>query len=281
MPPPISTGVLYDPRSSRRRISTSHGPHHLPPSSSFAQSPERYYRESRSDFDLHQSGGNGIDYRHHASITNRVRPATLADPYRGYGTIDHASYNRDRTHQTRPIPKSFSDCDLCKRRVIDEEHQQYVDENWRLENTGERRAEPRPYRDKIKERVRERLTVRQTPDEDVISPAPVEYSTVLPRHQRIASGALQTLPFEYIPSEPTNRLRTRSSSQEPMGTTESGTSVYTRKFYERDGNDTLARHYQTPREVQELSVRMNEPHNVNRHPYFHSTRHFNENTSEI
>jgi hypothetical protein len=303
LPPPNGNGVIHDTHSSRPRANISQSTHYPLSSSSFAQNAERYHRDSRSDFDVHHNSSGGIDYRHHASIPYRVRPTTSNGNFRGYSTIDHTSYNPDASYRRRAIPKSFSDCDLCKRRVIDEEHKQYYnehDDNWQLGNTIERRAEPRAYRDKIKERVRERLTVRQIPDTDVLPTSTVEYSTVLPRHQRIASesnrsdGPVHHLPFEYIPNENPNHIRTvefkRNPSQErlSMGNNQQHLSTdengSTKKFYERNDDDTinrLDRRLHEPREIQEMSMRMNEQQNMNRQQYYHQQRHFNENTSEI
>ncbi|CAF1005047.1 unnamed protein product [Adineta ricciae] len=282
-PVPPNPGINYDTRSSRRRqASVSQSIHHPFPASSFIQSSDHYYRSSRSDFDLHQNNPNGIDYRFHSSIPSRTRPRTLNDTYRGYDTVDRESYNLDRTNYRRSIPKSFSDCDLCKRRVIDEEYLNKYDDNWRLENSSERPNEPRTYRDKIKERVRERLTIRQLPDTDTLPPSSttVEYSTVLPRHQRIASESNQSvrhLPFEYIPNEKSTSERlTTTNNPHP---TETGSTIYTTKFYDQDN---LERRFQDPREIQEMSMRVNEQQNYNQYPYHHQQqRYFNENTSEI
>src|SRR5262249_36859305 len=158
-----------------------------------------------SDFDLHQNNDGGIDIRHHASIPYRIRPTISNDNLRGYGTIDYSSYNYDGNRQRRSLPKSFSDCDLCKQRVLNEEYQQYCneqDDNWHLENSMERKGEPRAYRDKIKDRFRERVVPRQIPDTEVLpsSTSAVEYSTVLPRHQRIASESNRSnAPVHHLP----------------------------------------------------------------------------------
>ncbi|CAF0844491.1 unnamed protein product [Adineta steineri] len=303
LPPPNSNKIIHDSYLSRRRPSLSPSTHHSQPPSSFAQNTERYHRESRSDHDLHNDNIDRIDYRHHASIPYRIRPTTINDNYRGYGTMDHAPYKSERNYHRRSIPKSFSDCDLCKRRVINEEYQQYLneyDDNWRLKNTVERKVEPRPYRDKIKERVRERLTVRQISDGDVLpSTTTVEYSTILPRHQRITSesnrsnGPVHHLPFEYIPNDIRTPEFKRNTSQERLATennhprmfnNESGTTIFTTKFYENDDNDTIHRinkRLREPREIQEMSLRMNEQQNMNKNQYYHQPRCFNENTSDI
>ncbi len=272
--------------------------------SSFAENMERYYRSSRSDFDLHNNNNiGGIDYRHHASIPNRIRPIISDDNYRGYGTMDN---NYDGNRQRRSLPKSFSDCDLCKRRIINEEYQQYCNEkndNWHLENTIEGKVEPRPYRDKIKERFRERIVTRQIPDNELIPSQPpptttVEYSTVLPRHQRIASesnrpnGPIHHLPFEYISNENPNEFK-RNSSQERLGMStnqqhlinnENGTNNFTMKYYEHDDNETrtrLNRRLHDTREMQEMSMRMNDQQNLNRHQYYHQQRYFPGNNNDM
>jgi len=241
--------------------------------SQFAQNMDRYHQESRSEYDLH-----------HASIPYRTRSTTTNVTYRPYGTVDYASnYNPNRR---RSLPKSFSDCDLCKRQVYNDEcqqqQQQYYtanDENWRLENTLERRVEPRSYREKIKERFRERLTVRNLADGEQLScpMSTVEYSTVVPRHQRMNSEpnrTVQHLPFEYIPNE---NIRTveykRNSNQERMSVgncqqrginDESMTSNFTVKFYEHDDEDDFDRCLHEAREVQEMSMRMSEQQHFSR-----------------
>ena len=273
------------------------------PTSSFAQNTERYYRESQSDFDLHHNSLNGIDYRHHASIPYRVRPTTSTGNYRGYDTVDYGSYNYDGNRR-RSLPKSFSDCDLCKRRVINEEYQQYYneqDDSCHLERRGETRSP----RDKIKERFRERLTVRQNTDNDVLpssATTTVEYSTVLPRQQRITSESnapVHHLPFEYIPNENPNNIRTvefkRNLSQErlPIGNNqqqcitsdENGTTNFTVKFYERDdddnNNNSTNRFDRCLHDAREVH-RMNEQQNFNRHQYYHQRqRRFTGDNSDV
>jgi hypothetical protein len=298
-PPPPSTNI------GAYRTNTPQNIHYPLSNSSFSQNMERYHRSSRSDFDLNHDGG--IDSRHHASIPYRIRPTISNDNYRGFGTID---YNYDANRPRRSLPKSFSDCDLCKRRVVTEEYQQYwneQDDNWHLENTTERTVEPRTYRDKIKERIRERVTTRQVPDNELTpsSRTSVEYSTVLPRHQRIASGSnrsngpIHHLPFEYISNENPNNIRTnefkRISSQERLGMTtnqqhittdDSGTNNFTMKYYERDNDDGtkihLNRRGHDTREIQEMSMRMNDQQNLNRHQYYHQQqRYFSGNNSDI
>ncbi len=302
-PPSTTTGTL-------RPTNISQNVHYPLSNPSFAQNMERYYRESRSEFDLHHNNIGGIDYRHHASIPYRIRPTISNDNYRGYGTIDYSSNSYDGNRQRRSLPKSFSDCDLCKRRIINEEYQQYFneqDDNWRLENTIDRRAEPRTYRDKIKERVRDRVTTRQIPDSEILpsSTPTVEYSTVLPRHQRIVSesnhstGPARHLPVEYISNENPNHIRTnefkRNASQERLGIStnpknivnaESNTSNLPGKYYDRDDDDDTKthfnRHLHDTREIQEMSMRMNDQQNFNRHQYYHQQqRHFNGNNNEI
>jgi hypothetical protein len=294
LPNPNGNGT----HSSRRRGSVSQSLHHPLSNSSFAQNMERYHRSSQSDYDLHHNSMGDINYGHHASIPSRSRPTTSNGNYRGYGTLDYSSYNYDGNRR-RSLPKSFSDCDLCKRRVIDEEYQQHYneqDDNWRLENSLDRRvtpSEPRAYREKIKERFRDRLSVRQIPDTDILPPSTttVEYSTVLPRHQRNGSesnrsnGSIHHLPFEYIPNENPNNIRTnehkRNLSQERMATgnhqahttnDENGTKNVTVKFYQHDDDDEtknrMDRSLHEAREVQEMSMRMNEQH-FNRHQYHH------------
>ncbi len=272
---------------------TNHGSisqsiHYPLTTTTFAQNMERYHRESRSDCDLH----NNINYEHHTSVPYRNRSAMGYDVHRPYGTIDYSSrnYNHDRR---RSLPKSFSDCDLCKRQVVGDEYQHYneQDDNWHLENSMERRGEPRAYREKIKERFRERFSVRKIPDTDILPPpsTTVEYSTVLPRHQRCGSesnGQIHHLPFEYVPNENPKNVRTveykRNSSEERVAvgnnqarTTndENGAANFTVKFYERDDDDSenrLDRCLHEAREVQEMSMRMSEQqHHFNRYQYRH------------
>jgi hypothetical protein len=162
---------------------------------------ERDHRESRSDFDLHQSAMSGIDSHHRTANLNRA-----------YGTMDYGGARSSSMDHRRSLPKSFSDCDLCRRCVQTEEYRDYYhedqDDNWRLENSIDRR-EHRAYREKVKERFRERLSVHPEPS------STVEYSTVLPRHQRITSesarstaGPVHHLPFEYIPNDTSSNVRT-------------------------------------------------------------------------
>lgn len=240
--------------------------------SPFAQNMERYHRESRSEFDLQ-----------HASIPYRIRPMMTDVIYRPYGTIDYSS---NLNHRRRSLPKSFSDCDLCKRQVYNEEYQHYYDEddNWQLENSLERRVEPRTYREKIKERFRERLTVRKIPDTNTFpTSTTVEYSTVLPRQQRIPSEPtrpVQHLPFEYIPNDNVRTVEyKRNSDQErvTIGNTqqcgmndENNTTNFTVKFYEHDNEEDeidnrLDRCLHEAREIQEMSMRMSEQQHFNRH----------------
>ena len=162
---------------------------------------ERDHRESRSDFDLHQSAMSGIDSHHRTANLNRA-----------YGTMDYGGARSSSMDHRRSLLKSFSDCDLCRRCVQTEEYRDYYhedqDDNWRLENSIDRR-EHRAYREKVKERFRERLSVHPEPS------STVEYSTVLPRHQRITSesarstaGPVHHLPFEYIPNDTSSNVRT-------------------------------------------------------------------------
>ncbi|CAF1083266.1 unnamed protein product [Rotaria magnacalcarata] len=284
LPPPIinDTGM-----NTLHRASTSPSIHYPLSTSSFAQNMGRYHRESRSDFDLHHSSMNGINYDHHTSIPFRNRTAMTHGIYRPYGTIDYSS-TINNTNRRRSLPKSFSDCNLCKQQVFSEAYQQYYDEesgNWHFDDNGERQVEPRAYCERIKERFRERLTVRKIPDNDILLPSTttVEYSTVLPRHQRIGSqsnrsnGQVHHLPFQYIPSENSKNVRTveykRNSSQERVAVgssqqhginDESGATNFTVKFYERDDDDNddtenqLDRCLHEAREVQEMSMRMSE-----------------------
>ncbi|CAF3366042.1 unnamed protein product [Rotaria sp. Silwood1] len=308
--PTNGSGIIHDSCPSPRRASTSQSTHRSLSSSPFAQNMERYYRDSRSDFDLHHYSLDGLDYRDHASIPYRTRSTTLNGNYRGYGTIDQSSFNYDTNRHRRSLPKSFSDCNLCKRRVINEEYQQYFneqDDNWHLENTLEQRIEPRTYRDKIKERFRDHSTVRPNSDND-IPPSPsttVEYSTILPRHQRIVSesnrsnGPVRHLPFEYIPNETPSNTRTmefkRSRSQDCLTTgnnqqhatnNESGTTNFTMKFYDRDDDDDNTKNHfdrrlHEGREFSQMSMRTNGQPNFNRHQYYHKQRHYAGSTSDI
>lgn len=262
-PPTISGPPLNTHRraSSSQNISTSQ----------FAQNMERYQRESTSEFDLH-----------HGSVPYRTRTVMTDISYRPYGTIDYSS----NAHRRRSLPRSFSDCDLCKRQAFNEECQQYYGENdnWHFEDTLEQR-EPRSYREKIKERFRERVTVRRVPDTDVLPPptSTIEYTTVLPRHQRLPSEptrAVQQLPFEYIPNDNVRTVEyKRNSSQERVAVgnnqmrglnDENGAANYTVKFYERDHDEEddianrLDRCLHEAREVQEMSVRMSEQQHFSR-----------------
>ncbi|CAF0897213.1 unnamed protein product [Rotaria sp. Silwood1] len=283
LPPPIINDPGIDTRCCASTTQTIHYPLST---SSFAKNMERYHRESRSDFDLHQSSMNGVDYGCHASIPSRNRVTMTNGIHRPYGTIDYSSINNN-VHRRRSLPKSFSDCNLCKQQVYSEEYQHYYDEegdNWHMENSKEQQIEPRNYREKIKERFRERLTVRKIPDSDILPPpiTTVEYSTILPRHQRIGSqsnrtnGQVHHLPFQYIPNENSKNIRTveykRNSSQERVAVgsnqqhsinDENGTTNFTVKFYERDDDDDAAenqldRCLHEAREVQEMSMRMSE-----------------------
>jgi hypothetical protein len=268
--PPIINGPempTYRRVNSSQNISTSQ----------FANNMERYQRESRSEYDLH-----------HGSVPYRTRTTMTNVSYRPYGTIDYGS----NVHRRRSLPKSFSDCNLCKREYFNEECQQYYDENdnnWHLESTLERRGggEPRSYRERIKERFRERLTVRKIPDTDIYPPPPpppptttVEYSTVLPRHQRHASEsnrAVQHLPFEYIPNDNVRTVEYKRNSNQERVTIgnnhqrgmndENGTTNFTVKFYEHDDDDEMDnridRCLHEAREVQEMSMRMSEQQNFN------------------
>jgi hypothetical protein len=272
--PPSNTGPGMN---TYRRTNTSQSISYSP----FAQNMERYHRESRSEYDLN-----------HASLPYRTRPMMTNVNYRPYGTIDYSS----NIHRRRSLPKSFSDCDLCKRQVMNEEYQHYYndDNNWHLENTLERRAEPRSYREKIKERFRERLTVRQIPDTDILpsTSTAVEYSTVLPRHQRGGSGSIrpvQHLPFEYIPNDNVRTVEyKRNSSQERVTignnqqfgrNDDSGTTNFTVKFYDHDDDDIdthLDRCLHEAREVQEMSMRMSEQQHFTRH-HQQQQRRYTEN----
>ena len=141
-------------------------PHHGNPlmaDNSFAQNFERYSRSSRSEFDLPQASMR-------PSISNENLPTS--------------------SQFRRSLPKSFSDCDLCKKRVLKEEF-----------------------------------------DERPPTTTTVEYSTV--RH----------LPFEYIPND-------RSNFHED----------YAVKFYNNHNQDYL----HDPREVQQMSMKIND-----KHQYFH------------
>lgn len=285
--PPINNNTFHHTNVSQN----IHYP--TPLNSSFSQNIDRHHRSSRSDFDLHSSNNNniinGIDPRHHSSIPYRVRQGISYENPRGYDTIDY-NYDGNRS-QRRSLPKSFSDCDLCKRRVVNEEHQQYFNEqndNWHLENnSSERKIEPRTYRDRIKERFRDRVTTHQIPDSEHLSPLPpitttavanVEYSTVVPRHQRIASEtnrSVHHLPFEYIPNEHLNNIK-RNLSEEHLGInqqqyrTNDGNNL-SGKYYEHSDDErksSLNRRLNDTREIQEISMRMNDQQNFNRHQYY-------------
>ncbi len=258
-----------DPRiNTYRRASTSQSISNIP----FAQNMERYQRESRSEFDLY-----------HASVPYRTRTVMTNTNFRPYGTIDYSS----NVNRRRSLPKSFSDCDLCKRQVFNEEYRHYYDEdeNWNLENTLEQRVEPRTYREKIKERFRERFIVRNIPDTDVLpstSTKTVEYTTILPRHQRVTSEStrpVQHLPFEYIPNDNVRTVEYKRNSNEERVTIgnnqqrgindDNGITNFTVKFYERDSDDDMENHLDRclheAREVQEMSMRMSEQQHFNRH----------------
>jgi hypothetical protein len=235
--------------------------------SQFAQNIERYQRESRSEYDLH-----------HSSIPYRTRSTMTNINYRPYGTIDYSSNIHHR--RRRSLPRSFSDCNLCNQEYFNQECQQYYNEN---DNTLEQRGEPRSYREKIKERFRERLTVRKIPDTNIYPPptTTVTYSTVLPRHQRHTSESnrtVQHLPFEYIPNDNVRTVEyKRNSNQEHVSignnhqhgmNDENTTANFTVKFYEHDDEDEMDNHIDRclheAREVQEMSMRMSEQQNFNR-----------------
>lgn len=264
--PPTNTGPIvntYRRATSSQNISNSQ----------FAQNMDRYHRESSSEYDLH-----------HGSVPYRTRTVMTNISYRPYGTMDYSSSNH---HRRRSLPRSFSDCDLCKGQAFNEECQQYYDENdnWHFENTLERRGQPKSYRERIKERFRERVAVRRVPDTDVLPPptTTVEYTTVLPRRQRRPSEpsrVVQHLPFEYIPNDNVRTVEyKRNSSQERVSvgnnqtrglSEDNGATNYTVKFYERDHDEDndidnrLDRCLHEAREVQEMSVRMSEQHHFNR-----------------
>ena len=262
--PPVRSFHSTDPNfnhSPHHRLNASYRPSINP---SFSPNLNRSPRASRSDFDL----------RHHASIPYRVRSTTTDDNPRGYGTMDYPSNHFGPNNLRRSLPKSFSDCDLCKQRIVDEEYQRYnndKEENWHTQNsTIDRRTEPKVYQDKVKEHFRERVTTRPISDSEILPAAPaVEYSTVLPRHQRMhneSSGFAHHLPVEYIPNE-----FSRSLNEEHAGiNNENRTANYTVKYYERDDEDDSARnHFQrrshdSARESQQMSMRMND-----RHQYYH------------
>ncbi|CAF1351444.1 unnamed protein product [Adineta steineri] len=292
-PPPNNPGL-----NSYRHTSVSQSTHYPITNTSFAQNMERYHRESRSDYDLHHNSMNGIDYDYHTSVPYRSHTSMSNVIRRPYGTID---YNMNHPPRRRSLPKSFSDCDLCKRQVLSEEYQDYYnnDDNWHLENTLERCTEPKAYREKIKERFRERLTVRKIPHTDILPPSTtVEYSTVLPRNQRIGSETNRQnhhLPFEYIPNENSKNVRTveykRNSNEEhvaignnqqrTINDGDNGTSNFTVKFYEQDDdeiNNRLDRCLHEAREIQEMSMRMSEQQHssFNSHQYHHQQR-YNDN----
>ncbi|CAF0995267.1 unnamed protein product [Rotaria sordida] len=311
--PPNGNSTIHDTYPSPRRTNTPQSTYRSLSSSPFPQNRERCYRETRSDFDLYHNSLDGIDYCYPVTTPYRTRPTTSNDNYRGYGTIDHSSFNYDINRHHRSLPKSFSDCNLCKRRVVNEEYQQYFneqDDNWHFKNTLEQRTEPRTSRDKIKERFRERSTSRQISDND-LTPSPsttVEYSTILPRHQRIASESnrsnepVRHLPFEYIPNETPTNIRkmgfkqnlsqdhlATGNNQQHVTNDDSGTTNFTMKFYERgdndDDDDNTKNHFDRclheGREVQQMSMRMNGQQNLNRHPYYHQQRRFTGSTSDI
>lgn len=272
--PPLRSFHSTDPNFSsfsQNRLNASYRPSMHP---SFSPNLNRSPRASRSDFDLRQNDLPGIDYRHHASIPYRVRSMTTNDNPRGYGTMDHPSNHFGPNNLRRSLPKSFSDCDLCKQRIVNEEYQRYnndQEESWHAQNLSiDRRAEPKVYQDKVKEHFRERVTTRPIADSELLpSPTAVEYSTVLPRHQRMhneSSGFAHHLPVEYIPNE-----FPRGSNEEHAGmNNENRTASYTVKYYERDDEDDSARNYfqrrsqDSTRESQQMSMRMND-----RHQYYH------------
>ena len=216
-----------------------------------SQNFDRYHRESRSDQNLHRA-----DFRPYPMTNNGVHP-------RGYETMDYPGYQTDvvrRSRQRRPLPKSFSDCDLCKRRVFNEEYSNYASDQEQNENypwrdsldREESTREPRTYREKIKERFRERLTVRHIPDTDLPSSPPRQH-----------------LPFDYHSMTNPNHVRTveyqRNAGDERLTVgnqhhpnhDESGATNFTVKFYQNE-NDRIDRSFREAKEVQEMSMRMNE-----------------------
>lgn len=274
--PPVRSFHSTDPNFNQfpqHRLNASYRPSI---NSSFSPNLNRSPRASRSDFDLRQNNPPGIDYLHHASIPYRVRSTTTDDNPRGYGTMDHSSNHFAPNNLRRSLPKSFSDCDLCKQRIVDEEYQRYnndKEENWHAQNsTIDRRTEPKVYQDKVKEHFRERVTTCPISDSELPpSTTAVEYSTVLPRHQRMhneSSGFAHHLPVEYIPNE-----YPRGLNEEHAGiNNENRTASYTVKYYERDDEEDSARnHFQrrshdSARESQQMSMRMNDRH---QHQYYH------------
>ncbi|CAF1036512.1 unnamed protein product, partial [Didymodactylos carnosus] len=167
---------------------------------SFARNMDKYRKESRSDYDLHDNYAQGIrneyfNWGHH--------------PHRRSNQFQTMHDFRSSDQHRRSLPKSFSDCELCKRRVAEEEgryrsfdhlsprmermalpnlfnrnewHRRTGDDitryqrrefgDWRLDppsshNFGQIESSSlsspprRTYREKIKERFRERLTHRK------------------------------------------------------------------------------------------------------------------------
>jgi hypothetical protein len=199
--------------------------------------------------------------------------------------MDYPRRDRQPTraqHYRRALPKSFSNCDLCQRGVADEEHptnsvDRVRDARCHWQKSLERQ-EPRTYRQKIKERVRERLTARQLPDNGPLS---TDQSSIRPLHQRAASDSRggngsRHLPFEYVPYETTNAGRAGTysrhaadehpSTNNPMSCTNNGEdddTNFTVTFYPHERthsgarNASLDRSFDDANEVQEMSLRIN------------------------
>lgn len=252
-------------------------------SPTFARNMERFHRESRSDFNLHENPTNSIDYRSR--------------------TFDYPFYNDDfsrRARQRRSLPKSFSDCDLCKRRVLNEDFEMNSIDGEQNENFSWKNSprHVRPYREKLKERVRERLTIRNLGEDERFSSC---LTSTLPHSTRMTTSS-QQLPFEYIPNDSTNPVRTveyqRNGTNErfsvdnrrskySMNENDDGTTNFSVKFYPTDQTnptdprkDYHERSFNDAKEVQEMSMKMNEqiPYS-NRYSYSQHQRCFNSNNS--
>lgn len=264
-------------------------PYSMPSMNSFARSYDRYQRESQSDYNLHQSAMRAMDYY--------GQPSNIDLHRRGYDTMNYARTQDDLSHsyrRRRSLPKSFSDCNLCRRSMFNEDYlgddEQF--QNWQRHKSLEQREmtdDARVYRENVKERFRERLTVRQIPDTDVlpVTTKAIEYTTVVPSQSQRMNGSIRMrgshcqLPVEYIPNENRNRYQ-RNASNECLSTfnhqqytmaDEYLNRINANRIYQNQDDHFDARReffdrsYDDTNEVQELSMRLHEQPLPNRYHY--------------
>ena len=279
--------------SNRHRADPPHSPPYPAPAThGFAENLERYHQGSQSDYNLHQNTLRSMDYRAYPSSHDVQR--------RGYGTVTYSTTQDDSARpyrQRRALPKSFSDCDLCRRSMISEDYPSYLTEDEQTENwqwqkslqSEESTRESRGYRERIKERFRERLTVRQMADSDALptSTKIIEYGSVIPSHQRSTHesahlrSSQRQIPFQYIPNENRNTLNknqyqghtaseglSMANHHQYLAENEHFRSNLTDRFYPSESSqsdvrrDFVDRSFHDAKEVQELSMRLHEhlPH---------------------